>query len=373
MSASLVVIGDVGTADAAALRVAEVGHLEDVPTAGTAWRGEFDSRIDATWPTGASAKQGSVKTVSGAVRPGWSGREVSLQRRVPGGWARLGTTQTAGDGSFLIRIPTEVLGNYRLRMVASATVLAAAAVAARPGKFKVKPARRPAGKAGDHVYLRKRPPVVRWNPCAPIRYQVNARRAPAGALKDVKVALSRISAATGLVFEYAGPSRVDPKMSASQDYGPNVDLLIGWVNGSQTDMFQGRGTAPVATGGPIYYKKGFIDGAGRPVAWAFKGRVAINVAYNKRLKPGGGKGFTRVKTLMHELGHVVGLNHARTKTQVMYPRIGFGNNRWGRGDLAGLRHLGAEQGCVYQADGAPLPSRSRGSSAPGPVVARALD
>ena len=49
---------------------------------------------------------------------------------------------------------------------------------------------------------------------------------------------------------------------------------------------------------------------------------------------------------MHELGHAVGLDHARGTTQVMYPGAPptmLAN--WGAGDLAGLRLVGKAARC----------------------------
>src|SRR5512134_161215 len=41
---------------------------------------------------------------------------------------------------------------------------------------------------------------VRWNPCEPVHYVVNAAQAPPGSLEDVQEAVRRISAATGIAF-----------------------------------------------------------------------------------------------------------------------------------------------------------------------------
>lgn len=49
--------------------------------------------------------------------------------------------------------------------------------------------------------------------------------------------------------------------------------------------------------------------------------------------------------LMHELGHVMGLDHVRTPTQVMYHRVST-RTHWGAGDLAGLRSLGRPAECA---------------------------
>jgi len=50
--------------------------------------------------------------------------------------------------------------------------------------------------------------------------------------------------------------------------------------------------------------------------------------------------------LMHELGHVVGLDHSTMTDQVMFPGTGGGRTTWGQGDLAGLQRVGRPAGCL---------------------------
>ena len=45
---------------------------------------------------------------------------------------------------------------------------------------------------------------TRWNPCDPIHYVVNATLAPPGSIEDVHEAVRRVSAATGIAFDYEG-------------------------------------------------------------------------------------------------------------------------------------------------------------------------
>lgn len=52
-----------------------------------------------------------------------------------------------------------------------------------------------------------------------------------------------------------------------------------------------------------------------------------------------------VPTLMHELGHVVGLAHVSDPEQLMF-ESSTGRSSWGLGDIQGLRRVGQEAGCV---------------------------
>ena len=50
--------------------------------------------------------------------------------------------------------------------------------------------------------------------------------------------------------------------------------------------------------------------------------------------------------LLHELGHLVGLDHVDDPAQLMAPTPGFGEVVLGEGDRAGLAAVGADQGCL---------------------------
>jgi predicted Zn-dependent protease len=49
-----------------------------------------------------------------------------------------------------------------------------------------------------------------------------------------------------------------------------------------------------------------------------------------------------IATILHELGHVAGLNHVARRSEVMYPEIDAGSPvAYGSGDLAGFGALQA--------------------------------
>ena len=65
------------------------------------------------------------------------------------------------------------------------------------------------------------------------------------------------------------------------------------------------------------------------------------------LARGFGAGLSRGNLVLHELGHVVGLDHIGDRTQLMHASIHQDSpNGYAAGDLAGLARLGAREGCL---------------------------
>ena len=80
----------------------------------------------------------------------------------------------------------------------------------------------------------------RWNPCAPIHYVENLDGA-SGSADDIRGALHRVSAATGITFVDDGPSDEIPTLHRPafqpDRYGDEwAPILIAWVTPSQTDI-----------------------------------------------------------------------------------------------------------------------------------------
>ena len=65
---------------------------------------------------------------------------------------------------------------------------------------------------------------MRFNPCEPIHYVVNAALAPPGAVDDLQEAIRRLEAATGLTFVNDGPTderaEVSRPRAQPERYGP---------------------------------------------------------------------------------------------------------------------------------------------------------
>ncbi|MDQ3898676.1 MAG: M10 family metallopeptidase domain-containing protein [Actinomycetota bacterium] len=185
---------------------------------------------------------------------------------------------------------------------------------------------------------------VRFNPCEPVHYVVNAALAPPGALDDLAEAIRRVEAATGLTFVNDGPTdepaAVNRRLSQPERYpGRWPPLLIVWEHGG---AFRMEPTNPA--GGQSYP----VDDV------SVSGVLIVNVDATAldhgRTRPadGFGEGTTWGRVFIHELGHIVGLGHVARSDQVMFPELGVqsGYAEFHAGDLAGLRLLGREAGCL---------------------------
>ncbi|MGH2640544.1 MAG: matrixin family metalloprotease, partial [Actinomycetota bacterium] len=63
---------------------------------------------------------------------------------------------------------------------------------------------------------------------------------------------------------------------------------------------------------------------------------------------GFGHSYAHGSVLLHELGHIMGLDHVKDPDQLMYSgrHPSYGLQGFGAGDLEGLRHLGIDAGCL---------------------------
>jgi hypothetical protein len=185
---------------------------------------------------------------------------------------------------------------------------------------------------------------VRFNPCEPIHYVVNAALAPPGALDDLQEAMRRVEAATGVAFVSDGPTdepaSVNRPTSQPERYRNRwAPVLIVWDHGGAHRM------APTNPAGGRSFP---VDGV------SVSGVLVVNVDViaqdHGRSRPadGFGEGTTWGRVFIHELGHMVGLGHVARSDQIMFTEMGVqeGDAAFHAGDLEGLRLLGKEAGCL---------------------------
>lgn len=180
--------------------------------------------------------------------------------------------------------------------------------------------------------------AVAYDPCRPVRYVVRREGEPAGADALVEAAIGQLSAATGLVFE-RGPDTdeaPDDRRDVVQPhrYGPGAaPVLIAWSDEQESPDLAG-----------------YIAGYATSTTWGWDapgslryvtGMVVLDAdAAGELLAERGGEAAVQ-STVLHELGHLVGLAHVADRDQLMFSEGGENRLELGAGDRRGLRALGA--------------------------------
>jgi hypothetical protein len=198
---------------------------------------------------------------------------------------------------------------------------------------------------GSHAYaLQESPdpaqPFAAYDPCRPVHYVVRPDNAPPGADQLVQEAVARVSAATGLRFVNDGLTSEAPS-DDRETYQPDLygqrwaPVLIAWSNPEESPGLAGDVDG---LGG-----SGYAYMEGQPYVLV-AGQVALDAPdFAEILQWPDGSKYGRA-VIMHELAHVVGLDHVDDPTQLMNPE-GTGITEFAAGDLAGLAVLGGGE-CV---------------------------
>lgn len=205
---------------------------------------------------------------------------------------------------------------------------------------------------------------VRWNPCEPIHFVVNPAGATTTGVADVREAFHRLEVATGLSFVDDG--FIDEVPQGNRAYQPDrypgrwAPIIVHWTttNRSQGDVQVVGGGIPTRVGDAYVTANLFlnpqavIDARTRePVPGGFADQPTIG--------PIGAQGVTWGRVILHELAHITGLGHVRDTSQLMYPETTeqTGTTAFQNGDMAGLRYLGKDAGCLATPAPGPVPTR----------------
>ena len=195
-----------------------------------------------------------------------------------------------------------------------------------------------AADAGEYVFVATEPDgsPVGFDPCRPVHYVVNPDGMPAGGLPFLHEAIAEISAATGLVFVDDGSTteRISEDRSPvlPELYGMRwAPVLITWAEDREL-AFAGAELAGVAS---PYSVTPTGPGSERYVT----GTVALNRAWFAEALTDPAAAAIARGVALHEMGHLVGLNHVGDPTQAMHATSD--TTGLGQGDRAGLAAVGA--------------------------------
>ncbi len=161
---------------------------------------------------------------------------------------------------------------------------------------------------------------VTWDHCHAIRYHVNPKGAPENWQELVDDAVQDIEDASGFVFMDLGTTSKTRLIGSRYEGNEWEPVLIMWSDRYQTGLLDGSvvgrgGSAPIEVNGTLRY---------------VIGQIWVDSTVEDR--------FASQMILEHELGHVLGLDHAKGRQELMYAGY-HGQRGLGKGDIAGLKRL----------------------------------
>ncbi|SDE70038.1 Matrixin [Blastococcus fimeti] len=177
---------------------------------------------------------------------------------------------------------------------------------------------------------------VAYDPCRPIHYVLRPGNGPVGGEDLIHDAVDRVAEVTGLQFVYDGATAERP-FDDRQPYQPErygdrwAPVVVAWETEAENPTFV---SGVIGEAG----SQGVSIGDGPRVL--VTGGVSLDgAAFIELLATPGGAAVARA-VVLHELGHLVGLDHVIDAGQLMYPTTSTVPD-FAPGDLTGLVALGS--------------------------------
>lgn len=177
---------------------------------------------------------------------------------------------------------------------------------------------------------------VGYDPCRPVTWVVRSDGAPPGAAALVEEAVAIVSAASGVSFTAVGQTDEAPALDRAliqpERYGDGwAPVLVAWSTALEVPALAGD----VAGVGGSAAVPG-ADGTGQ---WLAAGRLVLD-AEDLGAMLTGPHGVEQARAVVvHELAHVLGLDHVADPTELMNPMTA-NRTDLGPGDRAGLALVG---------------------------------
>jgi hypothetical protein len=206
-----------------------------------------------------------------------------------------------------------------------------------------RPATPPPGTGGYEVLAhqpRDEKTPIAFDPCRPIHYVVNPDGAPADGAQLVESAIASLSGATGLKFVNDGTTTEAPakerRAYLPNRYSPNrwAPVLVAWSDEQSFPNLAGYlagiagpSTVYASSNTAVYVSGIMVLDRAQLSAEADPDRAAVRAV------------------ILHELGHLVGLDHTADRNQLMFSESQFNVRDYADGDRRGLAVMGT-QACV---------------------------